>query len=69
MFNMSDPNKIIYRVFDHKNNYTQSYSNQIENGFKFAKDCAIRMNGHVEEVKTLNGLETSTAVFTSTPKK
>lgn len=43
---------IIYRVYDHKNNYTQSYSSINAEAFKWACDCATRVNGRVDQVDT-----------------
>jgi hypothetical protein len=38
-----------YRVFDHKNNFHQSYDSQLEGSFKWAENCAKRINGYVLE--------------------
>ena len=59
----------IYRVFDHKNNYIQTYTNEIDQGLKWAKDCALRMSGRVDEIQISDGKETATTVFSFSAKK
>jgi hypothetical protein len=66
---MSNKQHNLYRVFDHKNNYIQTYTSEIAEGFKWAKDCAARMSGRVDEIRTLEGEETATTVFTFAAKK
>ncbi len=39
-----------YRVYDQKGNFQQSYSDQLPNGFSYAKDCAKRVNGYILKV-------------------
>jgi hypothetical protein len=58
----------MYRVYDHKNNYTQSYSSEFLLGFKWAKDCAIRMNGRVDQIEQGEAGESTTTVFSFSPK-
>jgi len=60
----------IYRVFDNKNNYSQSYSSKIDNAFSFARDCALRVAGRVEESDLLDLEASPTIVFDcNEPKK
>jgi hypothetical protein len=66
---MSNTQHSLYRVFDHKNNYIQTYTSQIAEGFKWAKDCASRMSGRVDEIRTLDGEEASMTVFSFAAKK
>ena len=47
---MANNNNIVYRVYDNKNNYTQSYSLINAEAFKWACDCATRVNGRVDKV-------------------
>ena len=56
----------MYRVYDSKNNYAQSYSSELPEGFTWAKSCANRMNGRVDEIIYVEGKETSETVFQST---
>ena len=55
----------MYRVYDSKNNYAQSYSSELPEGFTWAKSCANRMNGRVDEIIYVEGKETSETVFQS----
>ena len=55
----------MYRVYDSKNNYAQSYTSELSEGFTWAKSCAKRMNGRVDEVLFMDGEETSKTVFES----
>ena len=58
------PNKeVVYRVYDNKNNYQQSYSAQLDKSFDWARDCANRTNGTVHEVTLEQGKETSSKVL------
>ena len=66
---MSKKQHNLYRVYDHKNNYIQTYTSEIAEGFKWAKDCATRMNGRVDEVIKLDTEETTSTVFSSSFKK
>ena len=59
----------MYRVYDHRNNYAQSYSSELPLGFKWAKDCANRMNGRVDQIETTEAGESTTTVFTFSAKK
>jgi len=38
-------------------------------GFKWAKDCAARMNGRVDEVSKLDDEEVALTVFNTSPTK
>lgn len=60
---MSKKQYNLYRVYDHKNNYIQTYTSEISEGFKWAKDCASRMNGRVDEISKSDTEETSSTVF------
>lgn len=66
---MSKKQNNLYRVYDHKNNYIQTYTSEIPEGFKWAKDCATRMNGRVDEITTSDTGETALAVFSVPLKK
>ncbi len=58
------PNKeVVYRVYDNKNNYQQSYSAQLVKSFDWARDCANRTNGTVHEVTLEHGKEISSKVL------
>lgn len=59
----------LYRVYDHKSNYIQSYTSEIPEGFKWAKDCAARMNGRVDEVTRSDSGESISTVFNASVKK
>jgi hypothetical protein len=56
---MTQDKEVVYRVYDHKNNYQQSYSAQLDKAFNWAVDCANRTNGRIEEVILENGKEVS----------
>jgi hypothetical protein len=60
---MSTKQHNLYRVYDQKNNYIQTYSSEIAEGFKWAKDCASRMNGRVDEITKSDTGETVSTVF------
>jgi hypothetical protein len=66
---MSNKQHSLYRVFDHKNNYIQTYTSEIAEGFKWAKDCAARMSGRVDEIRSPDGEEVATTVFSFSSKK
>ena len=55
----------VYRVYDAKNNYQQSYSAFFEDAFKWAKACASRVGGRVDQIETKDGQEVTTTVFTA----
>jgi hypothetical protein len=38
-----------YRVFDHKNNFHQSYDSALNGAFAWAHACAKRIHGYVME--------------------
>jgi hypothetical protein len=59
----------MYRVFDNKNNYIQSYSDKLDGGFQWAKSCATRMNGRVDQICVENKEEKAETIFTASPKK
>ena len=46
---MSNKKELRYRVFDKNGYYQQSYSNQLPQGFDWARDCAKRTGGYVVE--------------------
>jgi hypothetical protein len=54
---------IRYRVYDHRGNYQQSYSNELSGGFGWAKDCAKRTIGYVVEHVLKDGKEVSSEVI------
>lgn len=58
----------LYRVYDHKSNYIQSYSSETPEGLKFAKDCATRMNGRVDEITRSGSEESISTVFSASLK-
>jgi len=66
---MSKKQHNLYRVYDHRNNYIQTYSSEMSEGFKWAKDCAVRMNGRVDEVSKLDDEEVALTVFNTSPTK
>jgi hypothetical protein len=55
--------QIRYRVFDSKDNFQQSYSNQLADGYKWARDCAKRVGGYVVEFLVEDGKETESKVI------
>lgn len=64
-------NNKIYRVFNKKGKYQQSYSPQLKDAYSWAIDCAVITNGEVHEV-TLNEYgfeETSVKVYPSKKTK
>lgn len=66
---MSEKQHNLYRVYDHKNNYIQTYTSEIAEGFMWAKDCASRMIGRVDEITKSDTGETALTIFTFTLKK
>jgi len=54
---------------DHKSNYIQSYTSEIAEGFKWAKDCALRMNGRIDEITKSDTGETALTIFSVSLKK
>lgn len=39
-----------YRVYDFMGRYVQSYNSQVKGANSFARDCAKRIGGYVEEI-------------------
>lgn len=66
---MTQNREVVYRVFDDRNNYQQSYSAQLKKSFDWAKDCANRTNGVIHEVILEDGKEVSSNVVYSKPEK
>jgi len=66
---MSEKQHNLYRVYDYKNNYIQTYTSEISEGFRWAKDCASRMNGRVDEITKSDTGETALTVFSVSLKK
>ena len=58
-------NDLVYRVYDSKNNYHQSYNSFFEDALKWAKSCANRVGGRVDQIEIKDGQEVATTVFTS----
>jgi hypothetical protein len=58
-------NDFVYRVYDSKNNYQQSYNSFFEDALKWAKSCANRVGGRVDQIEIKDGQEVATTVFTS----
>lgn len=56
---MSD---IIYRVFDKKGKYQQSYSDCLAGGYSWAVDCADLLKGEVYKVTLNENKETETSL-------
>lgn len=54
----------LYRVFDHKGNYQQSYTHGFKNSVDWAIDCAIRVKGRVERVAVDEAEEKTETIFT-----
>ena len=56
---------VIYRVFDKKDRYHQSYSTKLENGRSWAIDCAIITKGYVKEdvIDNLGATKSSKIIF------
>ena len=59
----------VYRVYDTKGNYHQSYSCFFPEAFKWAKSCANRVNGRVDQIDIKNGEEVVTTIFTAKTEK
>jgi hypothetical protein len=55
----------VYRVYDIKNNYHQSYSAFFADALKWAKSCANRVGGRVDQIEIKDGQEVITTIFTS----
>jgi hypothetical protein len=66
---MSEKQHNLYRVYDYKNNYIQTYTSEISEGFRWAKDCASRMNGRVDEITKSDTGETALTIFAISLKK
>jgi len=49
-------NEYIYRVFNHKEDYQQSYSPSLDGSLDWAIDCAKRTNGKVYFCEMKNGI-------------
>lgn len=45
----------VFRVYDYKDRYHQSYSNQLPGAFDWAKACADRVRGRVMRVEVGKG--------------
>lgn len=58
-------NDSVYRVYDSKNNYHQSYSAFFEDALKWAKSCANRVGGRVDQIEIKDGQEIVKTVFTA----
>lgn len=63
---MSNKN-VRYRVFDSKGNYHQSYSSQLDGAFSWARDCAKRVGGYVQE-SSGDSSESFTIIFDARKK-
>ena len=59
----------VYRVYDGKGNYHQSYNSFFIDAFKWAKSCANSVNGRVDQIEIKNGEEVVTTVFTAKTEK
>ncbi|MEN9513243.1 MAG: hypothetical protein RJB16_1003 [Bacteroidota bacterium] len=60
---MTQNKEVVYRVYDNKNNYQQSYSAKLDKAFNWARDCANRTNGKVHEVTLEDGKEVSSKII------
>lgn len=65
---MKQEKDIIYRVFDRKGKYQQSYSSKLPDSYQWAIDCASLINGKVNKsiINEKGETESETRVF---PKK
>ena len=61
--------KYMYRVYDHKDNYIQTYSSELDGGYQWARDCATRMSGRVDQVDESAPEEKSETIFVFSSKK
>jgi hypothetical protein len=58
-------NDLVYRVYDSKNNYQQSYNSFFEDALKWAKACANRVSGRVDQIEIKDSQEIVKTVFTA----
>ena len=56
--------KIIYRVYNGKGRYQQSYESSLEGSYLWATDCAILTGGEVHEAVVDNNGTTSSSSIT-----
>tara|TARA_R110000803_G_scaffold177610_1_gene239952 strand:- start:155 stop:355 length:201 start_codon:yes stop_codon:yes gene_type:complete len=66
---MSNEN-ILYRVYDKKGRYQQSYSAKLQDARSWAVDCAILLNGSVKEdlLNESGAVEKTQNIFDSSKK-